>query len=60
MSNPQVGDSFPFKPTAFTEHSPPSLNDKLNGKIVYVNYAHRYYTAEAECNGWKVRESWKF
>lgn len=32
----------------------------VSGRIVYINEAHRYYTAEAACNGYTLRESFKF
>ena len=32
----------------------------LHGVVIYVNAAHRYYVAEAECNGTTLRESFKF
>lgn len=32
----------------------------LHGRIVYINEAHRYFTAETEVNGIKLRESFKF
>lgn len=28
--------------------------------VIYINAAHRYYTAEAEVYGYRMRESWKF
>lgn len=30
------------------------------GRVVYINEAHRYFTAEADINGKKLRESFKF
>lgn len=32
----------------------------VHGRIVYINEAHRYFTAEAEVNGNRLRESFKF
>lgn len=29
-------------------------------RVVYINEAHRYFTAEAQINGKKLRESFKF
>lgn len=34
--------------------------DMCGREIVYINEAHRYFTAEAEINGNKLRESFKF
>lgn len=31
-----------------------------HGRVVYINEAHRYFTAEAEANGIKLRKSFKF
>lgn len=31
-----------------------------HGRVVYINERHRYFTAEAEVNGIKLRESFKF
>jgi hypothetical protein len=31
-----------------------------HGRVVYINEAHRYFTAEADINGQKLRESFKF
>lgn len=31
-----------------------------HGRVVYINEAHRYFTAEAEVNGIRLRESFKF
>lgn len=31
-----------------------------NGRIIYVNYAHRWYLVEADLDGTVLRESFKF
>lgn len=31
-----------------------------SGRVVYINEAHRCFTAEAEANGIRLRESFKF
>ena len=59
MSNPKIGDTFPAKPEAFardTNYGP----TELRFRVIYVNREHLYFTAEAECNGYIIRESWKF
>lgn len=33
---------------------------EVHGRIVYINRKHRYFTAEADINGYKLRESFKF
>ena len=58
-----VGDKISFEPICFTRsvdccYLP--INLTLHGEVVYVNAEHRYYTAEAICNGHVIRESYKF
>lgn len=31
-----------------------------HGRVVYINEEHRHFTAEADLNGKKLRESFKF
>ena len=31
-----------------------------HGRVIYINERHRYFTAEADINGNKLRESFKF
>ena len=31
-----------------------------HGRVVYINEAHRYFTAEAQIDGKTLRESFKF
>ncbi|MBQ9720222.1 MAG: hypothetical protein IJV64_05955 [Oscillospiraceae bacterium] len=59
MSIPKVGDTFTRKPSAFSREgwSGPVL---LRWTVIYVNERHRLYTAETECNGYRLRESFKF
>jgi len=64
LSQPhKVGDKVTFSPVCFTRsvdccYMPINLN--LQGTVIYVNAAHRYYTVEGECNGYKIRESYKY
>ena len=62
MSNqlPRVGDAVTFFPSCFTETADEQYGARLRGKIIYVNEAHRYYTAEALCWGRTIRESFNF
>lgn len=59
-----IGDTYSWSPTAFEGSS--GINESgrkryiVHGKIVYINEAHRYFTAEAACNGTMLRESFKF
>ena len=69
INDPHVGDRIEFVPSAFVTESKtvsPEIIARLrmayslSGRIVYVNREHRYYTAEAECFGRRIRESYKF
>lgn len=59
-----IGDTYSWTPTAFEGASGiMSITTKtmtVHGRIVYINEAHRYFTVEANCNGYAVRESFKF
>lgn len=55
-----VGDAVVFTPSAFIRFSRGEAPLRLNGRVVYVNDAHRYYTVEAPCNGHRIRESFIF
>lgn len=59
MNNPQIGDTFLAKPEAFVRDSIYGPTE-LRFRVMYVNREHLYFTAEAECNGYIIRESWKF
>lgn len=58
-----IGEPFSWKPAAF-EGSNGIMSigklGKVHGRIVYINEAHRYFTAEADIYGCKLRESFKF
>lgn len=59
-----IGEPFSWKPAAFEAASGiMSVTTKettAHGRVVYINEAHRYFTAEADNNGQKLRESFKF
>lgn len=58
-----IGDTYSWAPAAFEGASGICSFEKLktvHGRIVYINAAHRYFTAEEEINGNKLRESFKF
>lgn len=58
-----IGDTYTWTPSAFEGASGPGSFEKLrtvHGRIVYINEAHRYFTAETELNGIELRESFKF
>nr|DAG03808.1 MAG TPA: hypothetical protein [Siphoviridae sp. ctfhy6] len=60
-----IGEPFSWKPAASFEGSNGimSVTTKeatAHGRVVYINAAHRYFTAEADFNGNKLRASFKF
>lgn len=58
-----IGDTYSWVPAAFEGASGICIFEKLrtvHGRIAYINEAHRYFTAEADINGKKLRESFKF
>ena len=58
-----IGEPFSWTPAAFEGASGICGFEKLktvHGRIVYINDRHRYFTAEAEANGIRLRESFKF
>lgn len=57
-----IGDTYSWTPAAFEGASGCSFEKlrTVHGRIVYINEAHRYFTAEAEVNGIRLRESFKF
>lgn len=60
-THPDIGDPMQFRPSAFAAYEGNTARrNMLNGRVVYINETHRYYTAEAVCNGYVIRESWKF
>lgn len=58
-----IGKPFSWTPAAF-EGASGICNIKrlarVSGRVVYINEAHRYFTAEADINGKKLKESFKF
>lgn len=59
-----IGEPFSWKPAAFEGSngimSVTTKETTTHGRVVYINEAHRYVTAEAEVHGIKLRESFKF
>lgn len=58
-----IGEPFSWTPAAFEGASGICGFEKLktvHGRIVYIDDRHRYFTAEAEANGIRLRESFKF
>ena len=58
-----IGEPFSWTPAAFEGASGICNFEKLktvHGRIVYINEAHRYFTAEADLNGKRLNESFKF
>jgi hypothetical protein len=59
-----IGEPFSWKPAAFEGStgimSVTTKETTAHGRVVYINEAHRYFTAEADINGKKLRESFMF
>ena len=59
-----IGEPFNRKPAAFEGSngimSVTTKETTARGRVVYINEAHRYFTAEADINGNKLRERFKF
>lgn len=61
MSDPKIGDPGTFVPLAFVKYeNHPDIPLRLNCRVVYVNWEHGFYTVEGECNGYRIRESFKY
>lgn len=58
-----IGDTSTWTPSAFEGASGICSFEKLahvSGRVFYINEAHRYFTAEADINRNKLKESFKF
>ena len=59
-----IGEPFSWKPAAFEGStgimSVTTKETTAHGRVIYINEAHRYFTAEATLNGKTLRESFKF
>ena len=66
MAGIQLGAPYTFVPSAFFGErfggplGQKALSRKVSGRITYINWAHRYFTATAEVNGSTLRECFKF
>ena len=65
MSVPEIGDPYSWVPEVFSEHvhlSSIKLGAvaRLNGRVVLVNEAHRFFRVEAAFPGGTLRECFKF
>lgn len=64
---PELGEKIRFRPAAFvaeaTREDQRSVYDMprvVTGTIVYINRPHRFYDAEYEIHGVRLREAFKF
>ena len=59
-----IGEPFSWKPAAFEGStgimSVTTKETTAHGRVVYINERYRYFTAEEDNNGNKLRESFKF
>lgn len=55
----EIGMPYSFRPAAFLEMRKDGIwqTPVLHGKIIYINRAHGYFTAEATVHGRTLRES---
>ena len=64
----QIGDPYPFTPTAFegeaeakqdkkSKQKPYIKPRKLTGRVIFIHPAGRYFTVEARCGLGYIRES---
>lgn len=67
MQEPHLGDAYRFVPSAFTEETagrdPGGKKDiprAVTGRIVYINWPHRFFTVAFTVNGVELKESIKF
>lgn len=63
---PELGKSYTFTPAAFLQEKSATLPGQkpvpraVTGEIIYINWAHSYFTVEYEVNGYKLRQGIKF
>ena len=59
-----IGEPFSWKPAAFEGSngilSVTTKETTAHGRIGCINEAHRYFTAEADINGKRLKERFKF
>ena len=59
-----IGDTYSWTPAAFEGvsgiMSVTTKETTAHGRVVYINERHRYFTEEADINGIRLRESFKF
>ena len=66
MSTTKIGDKIRFIPSAWTQFSDSSslssygVKGYVEGEIVEINYAHRWYRARYQAGGATLYESFKF
>ncbi len=67
MREPHLGDAYRFVPSAFvgeTSGQEPGgrvdIPRAVTGRIVYINWPHRFFTVAFTVNGAELKESIKF
>jgi len=60
MLHPKIGSVWSWKPDAFDSTKKEGIPRIVRGTVIYVNEAHRCFTAEAIVNGATIRETFKF
>lgn len=67
MADIQLGASYSFVPEAFIDIHTPSrpskqkeIPQKVTGRVICINRAHRFFVAAFEVNGCALSDSFKF
>ena len=60
IGRPKIGDIIPLHPFVNLDKKGETEKGKIPGTVVYVNYEHRFFTAEFVFPRGKFRESFKF
>lgn len=56
----RVGEKLMLKPTVCLDRFGRANIEPIEGTVVYVNFPHRYFTAEFSFPGGRIRESFKY
>ena len=67
MRAPHIGDPYRFVPSAFEGEAngtgprwKQTMPRAVTGRIVYINWPHRFFTVAFTVNGVELKESFKF
>lgn len=63
---PRLGAAYHFTPAAFLGENAGGFPERskiprsVTGRIIYINWAHRYFTVAYEVHGYELKEGIKF